>query len=164
VPLTVQPRAWPFLHPGRSAAVHSGELALGFLGELHPLVAASWDLERTAVFAIDLGKVARLAPPVSSFAAFGAFPPLRQDLALTLPDAVPAAELLARVRDTAGAALEDVRVFDVYSGEQVGEGRRSLALTLTFRALERTLTDEDVAPIRERILAAVAEIGGELRG
>ena len=68
------------------------------------------------------------------------------------------------MRAAAGETLEDVRVFDVYTGEQVGEGRRSLALALSFRSLERTLTDEDVAPLRERIVAALREIGGELRG
>ncbi len=68
------------------------------------------------------------------------------------------------MRSAAGRALEDVHVFDVYTGEQVGEGRRSLALALSFRELERTLTDEDVAPLRERIVVSLAEIGGELRG
>ena len=68
------------------------------------------------------------------------------------------------MRAAAGELLDDARVFDVYSGEQVGEGRRSLALALTFRAADRTLTDEDVAPLRERIVAALAELGGELRG
>ena len=102
--------------------------------------------------------------PVRSFRAFGAFPALRQDLAVTLPDAVPAAELVQRLREAAGEVLEQAQVFDVYTGEQVGEGRRSLALALSFRALERTLTDEDVAPVRERIVAALAELGGELRG
>ncbi len=77
---------------------------------------------------------------------------------------MPAAEVLERVRASGGESLEQVEIFDVYTGEQVGEGRRSLALALTFRALERTLTDEDVAPVRERIVAALAEIGGELRG
>jgi phenylalanyl-tRNA synthetase beta chain len=170
VPGTVEPRTWPFLHPGRSAAVlararpGAGERTLGFVGEVHPLVASAWDLERTAAFAIDLGAVAELAPAVTSFAAYGPFPALRQDLAVTLPEAVPAQTLLERVRAAAGPELEDVSIFDVYSGEQVGEGRRSLALTLSFRSLEGTLTDEDVAPRREEIVAAVAEIGGELRG
>ncbi len=123
---------------------------LGFLGELHPLVAGAWDLQRAAAFAIDLGKLAALVSPLVEFAAFGPFPSLRQDLAVTLPDSVAAAEVLAGVRAAAGAMLEDARVFDVYSGEQVGEGRRSLALALSFRALERTLTDEDVEPMRRR--------------
>ncbi len=182
------PADWPFLHPGRSAAVLAGAPAgasdgaaaaedpaqdgaaadgqsmLGFLGELHPLIADAWGLERTAAFAIDLGELARIAPETVSFQPFGAFPALRQDLAVTLPESVSADELLALVHHAGGATLEAAEVFDVYTGAQVGEGRRSLALALSFRALERTLTDEDVAPARERIVAALQEIGGELRG
>jgi len=187
---SVQAATWPFLHPGRSAAViatpgagsalagaEGGEepVRLGFIGELHPLVAGAWDLPhsgipsgaqaggRTAAFAVDLGKLAALAPALVSFKAFGPFPPLRQDLAVTLPESVPAAQALERVRGAAGETLEDVGVFDVYTGEQVGEGRRSLALALSFRALERTLTDEDIAPVRGRIVTALQELGGELR-
>jgi phenylalanyl-tRNA synthetase beta chain len=168
---------WPFLHPGRSAAVLAGAgERLGFLGELHPLVAGAWDLPHsgtpsraqaggcTAAFAIDLGKLASLASPLVEYAKFGPFPALRQDLAVTLPGSVPAGEALARVRAAGSELLEEVRVFDVYAGEQVGEGRRSLALALSFRALERTLTDEDVEPLRAGIVAALREIGGELRG
>ena len=186
---SVAPADWPFLHPGRSAAVFGGsdpddvaaapegpggpggdgtaaggKTMLGFLGELHPLVADAWGLERTAAFAIDLGKLVALAPETVAFQPFGAFPPLRQDLAVTLPESVGAEELLALVRRAAGEELEEAEVFDVYTGAQVGEGRRSLALALSFRALERTLADEDVAPARARIVAALREIGGELRG
>ncbi len=166
----VNPGEWPFLHPGRSAAVcarsadGAQELWLGLLGELHPLVAREWDLERTAVFAVDVGKLARAAPETVSFAAFPAVPPLRQDIAVVLPLQVPADELLARVREAGGDTLDEVAMFDVYEGKQLGEGRRSLALALTFRAPDRTLTDEDVAPLRERIVAAVSALGGELRG
>ena len=99
-----------------------------------------------------------------AFRAFGAFPALRLDIALTLPEAVAAAEVLQSVRAAAGAVLEQVRIFDVYAGEQVGEGRRSLALALSFRDLERTLTDEDVAPVRAQIVEALSRLGGELRG
>ncbi len=161
---SVAPADWPFLHPGRSAAVFGGETMLGFLGELHPLVAEVWGLERTAAFAIDLGELAALAPETIAFQPFGAFPALRQDLAVTLPESVGAGELLALVRRAGGEMLAEAEVFDVYAGAQVGEGRRSLALALSFRALDRTLTDEDVAPGRERIVAALQEIGGELRG
>ncbi|MGA2163905.1 MAG: hypothetical protein ABSH36_05485, partial [Solirubrobacteraceae bacterium] len=161
---SVAPADWPFLHPGRSAAVFVGETMLGFLGELHPLVADAWGLERTAAFAIDLGRLAAIAPETVSFQPFGAFPALRQDLAVTLLETVSADQLLALVRDVGGDTLAEVEIFDVYTGAQVGEGRRSLALALSFRALERTLTDEDVAPARARIVAALQEIGGELRG
>jgi phenylalanyl-tRNA synthetase beta chain len=161
---SVAPGSWPFLHPGRSAAVLVDEVRLGFVGELHPLVAGAWDLQRTAAFAIDLGKLAALAAPVVEFTAFGPFPPLRQDLAVTLPESVSAEELLALVHRAGGETLAEAEVFDVYTGAQVGEGRRSLALALTFRALERTLTDKDVAPARGSIVAALREIGGGLRG
>jgi phenylalanyl-tRNA synthetase beta chain len=161
---SVEPAAWPFLHPGRSAAVLVRGKALGFLGEVHPLVAGAWDLERTAAFAVDLGGVAAASPPVSAFRAYASVPPLRRDLAVTLPEEIPAACALERAREAGGEMLDEVSVFDVYAGEQVGEGRRSLALALTFRSLDRTLTDDDVAPVRERIVAALGRLGGELRG
>jgi phenylalanyl-tRNA synthetase beta chain len=166
---SVQEGQWPFLHPGRSAAVMARDgdgkpLRLGFLGELHPRVAAAWDLERTAAFAVDLGKLASVAREVQSFSAFGSVPTLRQDLAVTLPEDVPARDVLHALRKAGGAMLDSAEIFDVYTGAQVGEGRRSLALALTFRAEDRTLTDEDVTPVRERIVAALAELGGELRG
>jgi phenylalanyl-tRNA synthetase beta chain len=165
---SVQPRAWPFLHPGRSAAVALGSGAqegaeLGFLGELHPLVAEAWDLERAAVFSIDLGRVADAATQTPTFRAFAAVPALREDIAVAVPREVPAAQVLQVVHDAAGPTLERVEVFDVYAGEQVAPGRRSLGLALTFRAPAQTLTDEDVAPARERIVAALAKLGGELR-
>jgi phenylalanyl-tRNA synthetase beta chain len=164
---SIVPESWPFLHPGRSAAVlvdAPETVRVGFIGELHPLVARAWDLERTAVFSVDLGRLAAASPPLVSFRPFPSVPALRQDLAVTLPASVPAAEVLQRVRAAAGEMLEDVNVFDVYTGGQVGEGRRSLALALSFQTLARTLTDEDVAPALERIVAALAELGGELRG
>jgi phenylalanyl-tRNA synthetase beta chain len=161
---SVEPASYPFLHPGRSAAVLAAGQALGFLGEVHPLVAGAWDLGRTAAFAIDLDKVAASCPSVLSFRQLASVPALRQDLAVTLPEAIPAADALDRAREAAGAILEDVSLFDVYTGEQVGAGRRSLALALSFRAPDRTLTDEDIAPARERIVAALGELGGELRG
>ena len=162
---SVQPAGdWPFLHPGRSAEVLADETRLGFVGEVHPLVAAEWDLGRTAVFAIDLGKLAAASPPVPAFAPFASVPSLRQDLAVVLPDSVAAALVLERVKKAGGEMLDDVSVFDVYTGPQVGEGRRSLALALSFRGREQTLTDEDVAPARAKIVAALGELGGELRG
>jgi phenylalanyl-tRNA synthetase beta chain len=175
---SVKETQWPFLHPGRSAAVlarvpegaggdhaEGKPLTLGFVGELHPLVAGAWGIERTtAAFAIDLGKLALVAPEVVAFEAFGSFPVLRQDIAVTLPEDVPARDVLHGVRRAGGEELDGAEIFDVYTGSQVGEGRRSLALALSFRSLQRTLTDEDVAPARERIVAALAELGGELRG
>jgi len=104
------------------------------------------------------------APRVVAYRELAVVPPLRQDIAVAAPEEVSAQQIMQAVRAGAGELLEDVEVFDVYAGEQVGEGRRSLALALSFRAPDRTLTDADVAPARERILAALAKLGGELRG
>jgi phenylalanyl-tRNA synthetase beta chain len=133
---------------------------------VHPLVAREWDVEQpVAVFALDLGKVAAAAPGVTQYADVVSYPPLRQDLAVILASDVPAGDVVRTVREAAGDLLTGAEVFDVYTGAQVGEGRRSLAFALTFRAPDRTLTDEDVAPVRERIVGALREtLGGELRG
>jgi phenylalanyl-tRNA synthetase beta chain len=153
----------PFLHPGRAATVTVGEEQVGWLGELHPLVAQSWELGGASVFEVDLDRLIAAAPRESGYEDLIGYPPLRQDLAVVLAVDVPAANVLAAAREAAGELLRDVRVFDVYTGAQVGEGRRSLALALSFRASDRTLADADVAPVRERIVAALGALGGELR-
>jgi phenylalanyl-tRNA synthetase beta chain len=162
----VEPAQWPFLHPGRSAAVLAGDVRLGFVGEVHPLVAAAWDIEQpVAAFAIDLGKVAAAAPEATGYTDVVSYPPIRQDLAVILAADVPAGRAADVIRAAGGGLLTSAEVFDVYTGAQAGEGRRSLAFALTFRAPDRTLTDEDVAPVREAIVGALRdELGGELRG
>ena len=167
VALECRPGAEPFLHPGRAAEVLADGEQIGWLGELHPLVVAR-DLESAAVMELDLDRLLAAAVRGASTRGYSdliSFPALRQDLAVVLPQEVSAAAVLGVVREAAGALLADTRVFDVYEGPQVGEGLRSLALALSFRAPDRTLADEDVAPVRERIVAALGErLGGELRG
>jgi phenylalanyl-tRNA synthetase beta chain len=157
------PAPQPFLHPARSALVRCGSEEVGWLGELHPLVAREWDLEGLAVFELDLDAVLAQAARKRGYQDLISYPALRQDLAVVLPAEVPAARALELVQAAGGELLADVRVFDVYEGEQVGEGRRSLALALAFRAGDRTLSDADVVPLRERIVQALEELGGELR-
>jgi phenylalanyl-tRNA synthetase beta chain len=161
----VEPATEPFLHPGRAARVLAGGEEVGWLGELHPLVARAWDLDHgAALFEVDLDHVLGHADAVPQYVDLTSFPALRLDLSVTLPEDVPAATVVATVREAGGALLTDARVFDVYHGEQVGAGRKSLALALSFRAPDRTLTDDDVAPLRERIVSALREgLGGELR-
>ena len=158
--------AWPFLHPGRSAAVAIDGQRVGFVGEVHPAVSGAWDLPHVAaIFAVDLGRLLAAAPDVTIYADLTSFPALRLDLAVVLADDVPAARVLEVVRGAGGNRLVDVSVFDVYAGEQLGAGRRSPALHLEFGAADRTLTDADVAPAREKIVRRLAEeLGGELRG
>jgi phenylalanyl-tRNA synthetase beta chain len=161
----VEPATEPFLHPGRSTRVLAGGEDVGWIGELHPLVARAWDLDHgAALFEVDLDRVLTHADVVPRYVDLTSFPALRMDLSVTLAEDVPAATVVAAVREAGGELLADARVFDLYHGEQVGEGRKSLALALAFRAGNRTLTDEDVAPLRERIVAALRDgLGGELR-
>ncbi len=166
VPWSVQAGSTePFLHPGRSAVVLVDGEPAGWLGELHPAVAARWDLERTAGFELDLDAVTAAAEVAPAYRDMTSFPSVRQDLAVVVADDVGADRVLATVRKAGGALLAGVDVFDVYRGAQVGEGRASLALRLEFRAPDRTLTDEEVAGRREKIVAALRDqLGGELRG
>ncbi|HUN79133.1 MAG TPA: phenylalanine--tRNA ligase subunit beta [Solirubrobacteraceae bacterium] len=166
----------PFLHPGRCARVRARAHArtLGWIGELHPEVARRFDLLAPAAdgagdglpvaIELDLDALVEEAQVETAYRDVISYPALRQDLAVVLPETVAAAQALAAVREAGGRTLEGAEVFDVYTGPQIGAGRRSLALALAFRAPDRTLADDDVAPLRERIVAALAALGGELRG
>ncbi|MGH2918914.1 MAG: phenylalanine--tRNA ligase subunit beta [Solirubrobacteraceae bacterium] len=158
----------PFLHPGRSAQVRirsNPPDVIGWVGDVHPLVAREWDLERVAAFEIDLDAAIAHAVTVPEYVDLTSFPELHEDIAIVVDADVPAATVLSTIRAAGGRLLARAEVFDVYSGEQVPEGRVSLAIALTFRAADRTLTDEDVAPIREQVVARLAsELRGELRG
>ncbi len=158
-----EPARHPFLHPGRAAEIILDGEPIGWLGDLHPLV-VGWELQGAAVLELDLDRLIAGAPATQEYSDLISFPALRQDLAVVLPERVAAAEVLAAVRAAAGALLDDARVFDVYAGAQVGEGRRSLALALSFRDAERTLSEQDITPLRERIVTAISQLGGELRG
>jgi phenylalanyl-tRNA synthetase beta chain len=155
-----------FLQPGRAATVMTSEGEMGWFGELHPAVCARWGLEApVAALSLDLGALAAAAAGPVRFEPFASVPPVREDLAVILPATVSAGRLVSCIREAGGELVSDVEIFDVYSGDQVGEGKVSLAVHVEFRDPERTLTDEDVAPLRERIVAAVQEeLGGELRG
>jgi len=166
VPFTVEPAGEPFLHPGRSAAVLVDGERVGWLGEIHPLVARQWDLnDSVAGFELDLDAVARSAGAVARYVDVTSFPEVCEDLAVIVPDTVSAAEVLAAVRRSGGSLLAAAEVFDVYrDADRVGEGRVSLALRLTFRGRDRTLTDEEVAERRARIARALeGELGGSIR-
>jgi phenylalanyl-tRNA synthetase beta chain len=158
-------QAQPFLHPGRSAAVRADGTVVGWVGDVHPLVASAWDLDGVAAFEVDLDALVARAGAIPAYEDLTSFPELREDIAIVVDADVPAARVLDAVRDAGGELLARAEVFDVYRGEQVAQGRTSLAIALTFRARDRTLTDADVAPLRERIVARlVDELGGELRG
>ena len=156
----------PFLHPGRAAAVIVDGQRVGWLGELHPLVARAWDLDQGAAgFEVDLDAVCeRIEGRVERYRDVTSFPAVREDLAVTVAEHVAAADVVGVVLRAGAPELTRAEVFDVYRGEQAGEGRTSLALALEFRAPDRTLTDEEVAQRRVAIVAALErEVGGTLR-
>ncbi len=165
VPGAFAAQAQPFLHPGRSAVVSAGGIEIGWLGDVHPLVAAAWDLDGVAAFELHLDAVIAQAGATPIYEDLTSFPELREDIAIVVDAGVPAATVLEVVRAAGGKLLAGTEVFDVYRGSQVAPGRTSLAIALTFRARDRTLTDADVAPVREKIVAQLAkQLGGELRG
>jgi phenylalanyl-tRNA synthetase beta chain len=155
----------PF-HPGRCAALVAGEQIVGHAGELHPRVTKAFGLpERTCAMEVDLdmieaaGGVRVTGPRVSTF------PVATQDVALVVDAAVPAAEVEAALLEGAGELLESLRLFDIFTGPQIGEGRKSLAYALRFRAADRTLTADEASAARDAAIACAAErTGAALRG
>ncbi|HWH65769.1 MAG TPA: phenylalanine--tRNA ligase subunit beta, partial [Gaiellales bacterium] len=160
VQLEVAASPEPFLHPGRSARLGAG----GTLGELHPLVAREFGMEeQVSLFEIDLAEL-ETPDPTPLYRDVVTFPPVRQDIAVVVASEVTAAEVLAVIRAAGGELLAGADVFDTYRGEQVGEGRQSVAVHLQFQAPDRTLTDAEADAVRETIVAALRErLGGELR-
>jgi phenylalanyl-tRNA synthetase beta chain len=155
----------PFLHPGRTASVLAGdERKLGWVGELHPGIAREWDLDGTvAAFELDADLIAELAPGPAPYRDVTSFPAVVEDLAVVVDEELPAGEVEQTVRQAGAPLLDSAELFDVYRGEQVGEGRKSLAFRLEFRSGSATLTDSDVAAVRAKIEEALTSIGGALR-
>ncbi|MEX0984103.1 MAG: phenylalanine--tRNA ligase subunit beta [Actinomycetota bacterium] len=154
----------PF-HPGRSAQILIGGQPVGVLGEIHPSVARRLGIEgRVAVGVVGLGAVAGFADRGFSFRDLPRFPPLRRDLAFVVPDAAAAGEVRDAIVRSAGELAEGCMLFDVYRGPGIPEGTKSLAFALDLRAPDRTLTDEEVAPLVDAIATDLRErLGAELR-
>jgi phenylalanyl-tRNA synthetase beta chain len=154
----------PSLHPGRAATILIDGHPAGWLGEIHPVVAARWDIEdAVAAFELDLDAVPEPSPAIYEDVA--SFPELREDLAVIVGDHVTAAQVLDVVRRAGAPLLAGVDVFDVYRDpELLGQGNVSLALRLRYRARDRTLTDEEVGAKREAIAGALSDrLGGRVR-
>ncbi|TKK83599.1 phenylalanine--tRNA ligase subunit beta [Herbidospora galbida] len=151
-------------HPGRCAALYVGEVLVGHAGELHPRVVEAFGLpKRTAAMELELSRLA--APAPAQTPSISAYPVATQDVALIVPADTPVSSVEAALRDGAGDLLESVRLFDVYEGAQAGEGNKSLAYTLRFRATDRTLTADEIAAARDAAVElAAAQVGARLRG
>jgi phenylalanyl-tRNA synthetase beta chain len=160
------PEPAPFLHPGQAARITVGGEEVGWIGAIHPGIAAAWNWsEPLAGFELDLDAVAvQQQDWVPQYQDVTSFPEVREDLAVIVSESVSAADVVKVVREAGAPLLRDASVFDVYRGAQVGEGNVSLALRLTYRAADRTLTDEEVAAKRGKIARALDErLGGRVR-
>jgi phenylalanyl-tRNA synthetase beta chain len=149
----------PGLHPGRGGEVKARGRSLGILGELHPLVRRAWELpdQPVLVAELDLEALQGLAPIAHVLEAVPRVPPVVEDLAFIVPEGVPAAALAALLREAGAPLVREVHLFDVYQGPPIPPGHRSLAFTVFYQAEDRTLTDREVAALRERLIRAAAE-------
>ncbi len=148
VPLEVRRTAFEHLHPGKAA-----ETDAGWLGELHPrLLEGRW-----GVFELDVARLMEPLPERILYDDVITYPAVHQDIAVAVGEEVEAGAIVAAAVDAGGAELREARVFDVYRGEQVGVGRKSVALHLAFQSADRTLTDEEASVVRDRIVSALAE-------
>jgi phenylalanyl-tRNA synthetase beta chain len=142
-------------HPGKTARTRAG-----VLGELHPrLLEGEW-----GVFELDLEELFAASHEPVIYEDFITYPAIRQDIAVSVPEDVPVGDLVAAAHGAAGPELVEARVFDVYRGEQVGAGRKSVAIAVAFQSHERTLADEDATRLRDAITAELGRrFGAELR-
>lgn len=156
-------RAW--LQPGRSADVVVGGDVVGWLGEVHPRVLSAFEaVGPVTLFEVALKPLMRAAVAVKAYTDVPRYPAVMLDIALVVPSEESSARVERAIRSAGGKLLESVRLFDVYTGEGVPEGKKSLAYSLSYRASDRTLTDDEVAAVHDKLVRKVAAaVGGELR-
>ncbi len=154
----------PSYFPGRCAALYLRGERIGFMGEVHPLVRARYDIELPVIACeLDFDALTAEIPLIDRIKPIPTMPPVYEDIALVVKDSVAAAEVEAVIRAAGGEWLREVRLFDVYRGAPLAEGKKSLAYALTYQA-ERTLTDKEVAAVRAKIIkAAESKLGAALR-
>lgn len=156
--------AHPSLHPGRQAQLEVGGQAAGVFGEVHPAVQAAWDLPARAYLAeLQFEALVAAARPQREYRQVARFPAVTRDVALVLSQEVPAARVPEAIRTSGGDMVEEVALFDLYQGEHVKAGHRSLAYHITYRAADRTLTDADVEAVHGKVRQALQALGADLR-
>jgi phenylalanyl-tRNA synthetase beta chain len=155
----------PPFHPWRSAELMVGDVVIGALGEIHPSVALAFGLHgRVVACELDLSELVVDRGPWT-YVPPSVFPPTIFDMAFVVEDAAPASSVTAVIAKAAGDHLEHLTIFDVFTWDAIGSGRKSIAVNIRLRAPDRTLTDDDAAQVRRSIATAVTnELAGELRG
>ncbi len=145
-------------HPGRCAKVSAGGTFLGLIGEIHPDVQDRYGIgTKTYVCELNFNRIFEASDRSIYYKPLPKYPAINRDIALLLNETVPAGDVMAAIRSEGGALLESVALFDVYRGKQVPEGQKSAAFTLTYRAPDRTLKDEEVVKVHEKVLKRLKE-------
>ncbi|HHW9542399.1 TPA: phenylalanine--tRNA ligase subunit beta [Staphylococcus aureus] len=151
------------LHPGRTAEILLENKVVGFIGELHPTLAAENDLKRTYVFELNFDALMAVSVGYINYQPIPRFPGMSRDIALEVDQNIPAADLLSTIHAHGGNILKDTLVFDVYQGEHLEKGKKSIAIRLNYLDTEETLTDERVSKVQAEIEAALIEQGAVIR-
>ncbi|EOB7900044.1 phenylalanine--tRNA ligase subunit beta [Staphylococcus aureus] len=151
------------LHPGRTAEILLENKVVGFIGELHPILAADNDLKRTYVFELNFDALMAVSVGYINYQPIPRFPGMSRDIALEVDQNIPAADLLSTIHAHGGNILKDTLVFDVYQGEHLEKGKKSIAIRLKYLDTEETLTDERVSKVQAEIEAALIEQGAVIR-
>ncbi len=151
------------LHPGRTAEILLENKVVGFIGELHPILAADNDLKRTYVFELNFDALMAVSVDYINYQPIPRFPGMSRDIALEVDQNIPAADLLSTIHAHGGNILKDTLVFDVYQGEHLEKGKKSIAIRLNYLDTEETLTDERVSKVQAEIEAALIEQGAVIR-
>ncbi|HDY6292065.1 TPA: phenylalanine--tRNA ligase subunit beta [Staphylococcus aureus] len=151
------------LHPGRTAEILLENKVVGFIGELHPILAADNDLKRTYVFELNFDALMAVSVGYINYQPIPRFPGMSRDIALEVDQNIPAADLLSTIHAHGGNILKDTLVFDVYQGEHLEKGKKSIAIRLNYIDTEETLTDERVSKVQAEIEAALIEQGAVIR-
>ena len=152
------------LHPGRSAVIYAGETPIGYLGEVHPTVQKNYDIgTRTYVAKLLIDEMQPLAQTEITYQPLPKFPAITRDLSLVCADEVPVGDLQAAMKNAVGNILEQITLFDVYKGEQIAAGMKSVSFYIRMRSHEGTLTDEQADAAMKRVLKALKEHGATLR-
>ncbi|HDJ7076697.1 TPA: phenylalanine--tRNA ligase subunit beta [Staphylococcus aureus] len=151
------------LHPGRTAEILLENKVVGFIGELHPILAAENDLKRTYVFELNFDALMAVSVGYINYQPIPRFPGMSRDIALEVDQNIPAADLLSTIHAHGGNILKDTLVFDVYQGEHLEKGKKSIAIRLNYLDTEETLTDERVSKVQAEIEAALIEQGAVIR-
>lgn len=154
----------PFLHPGRQAnIIYDGE-ALGYLGEIHPVVADKYGIgEKAYVAVLDIPKVVENASFDRKFEGIAKFPAVTRDISMMVSKDILAGQIEAMIRQRGGKHLESLKLFDIYEGEQIKKGYKSMAYSLVFRAKDKTMTEDEITSAMKKVYNGLESMGIELR-